>query len=706
MALAVCFRPHRCAPFASPSSPPRRGRRRLLFPKSTAMAAMSQGGGAAVVWFKNDLRIDDHPGLVAAVAEHSTVVPVYVFDPRILSGYSEVMLELLLFALGDLRKLLKSQGCELLIGLGNAEDIIFNIVNEVKASCIFAEEEVEYNLRKVITNVESSLSAAPFAWGGPEFVFWRTPFYDVKDLRKLPASYNDFQKLKLSTTTPLAAPTLPVLNMESERGALPTLAEVKRYLTENSSQLDESWIAIKDLSAKSILRKANVSQATTKLGSSGNLKNYGTNDAEISVTSGSMRRIKSVKSMFASEKASEVRGGNDIVLEALAAYLRYLEGTAKDDWQELHEKLRNAESTRGASFRALFGAALFLGAISRRRVYFEAIKYERERNAGFLSPFGYSTPTVTAAVDAVCSMEWYSLLALKSQVCNEGIYPIRVWRWNGYLVQYTAVGHEGPAVLLVHGFGAFLEHFRGNIADIADTGHRVWAITLLGFGKSEKPNVIYTELIWGELVRDFIVDVVGEPAHLVGNSIGGYIVSVVAGLWPSLVKSLVPINTAGSIVPSYSSVRLNEGSQLSGLSWFQARLLLLYLRSRAGKILKDCYPTKTERVDSWLINDIVRASYDPGAAAVLESILSFGLSIPLNFLFDSYGGEVLIIQGMRDPIRKSELFLSMIREHCSKVSVRELDAGHCPHDELPEEVNRLLSEWTSTIEVSPAMERS
>lgn len=87
--------------------------------------------------------------------------------------------------------------------------------------------------------------------------------------------------------------------------------------------------------------------------------------------------------------------------------------------------------------------------------------------------------------------------------------------------QYTVVGREGPSTLLVHGFGAFLEHYRDNINGIAESGNRVWAITMLGFGKSEKPNVVYSELLWAELLRDFIIEVVGEPAHLVGNSIGG-----------------------------------------------------------------------------------------------------------------------------------------------------------------------------------------
>lgn len=63
------------------------------------------------------------------------------------------------------------------------------------------------------------------------------------------------------------------------------------------------------------------------------------------------------------------------------------------------------ESRRGASFAGLFRTALYLGTISRRRVRYEAIKYERERNGGFLSPFGYSAATVEAAIETVCSME-------------------------------------------------------------------------------------------------------------------------------------------------------------------------------------------------------------------------------------------------------------------------------------------------------------
>lgn len=71
----------------------------------------------------------------------------------------------------------------------------------------------------------------------------------------------------------------------------------------------------------------------------------------------------------------------------------------------VHEKVRCTEIREGASFQKLFGPALSLGITSRRRVHHEAIKYEKEQNAGFLSSFGYSAISISAAVDAVSSIE-------------------------------------------------------------------------------------------------------------------------------------------------------------------------------------------------------------------------------------------------------------------------------------------------------------
>lgn len=62
-------------------------------------------------------------------------------------------------------------------------------------------------------------------------------------------------------------------------------------------------------------------------------------------------------SVFISRKSNIVKGGTDVVLNALAAYLRYLEGTARDDWQEYVDK-------------GLFGDLLLLNSLYLANIYF------------------------------------------------------------------------------------------------------------------------------------------------------------------------------------------------------------------------------------------------------------------------------------------------------------------------------------------------
>lgn len=81
---------------------------------SSSAAENTKTGGTAVLWFKHDLRIDDHPGLLAA-SRLRTLIPLYVFDPRILWRFSDETLELLLFAVKDLKKSLRDQGSDLMI---------------------------------------------------------------------------------------------------------------------------------------------------------------------------------------------------------------------------------------------------------------------------------------------------------------------------------------------------------------------------------------------------------------------------------------------------------------------------------------------------------------------------------------------------------------------------------------------------------------
>lgn len=627
------------------------------------------------MWFKQDLRADDHPGLLAA-SKHRAVIPLYVLDRRILSRYTTETLELAIIALEELRSSLKKQGSDLMLRYGNAENVIEDLVKEVRAPFVFVEEEVEHHLCEVLDAVKKKMDGVSFPGESPRVVVWRTPFYETQSLSDLPHSWEEFKKLKLPITLPVPAARLSSPESELQWGSVPTLDDVKDYMKEGLSEKEKSWREMAHASAERILMERNLEPNVD----------------------GNLGKKKVHNSAFITRNRDSVGGGTEAVLNALAGYLRYLEGTSRDDWQEVHAKLRDAEIRPGASFFKLFGPSLCLGIVSRRRVHYEAIEYEKERNAGFISPFGYSASTVSAATDAVCSMEWYSLVALNKEMTDDKRRSVKMWRWKGYLIQYTVVGDEGPAVLLVHGFGAFLEHYRDNVDSIVNSKNRVWTITVLGFGKSEKPNIIYTELLWSELLRDFMIEVVGEPAHCVGNSIGGYFVALMAFRWPDLVKSVVLVNSAGNVIPGYSPLPRSIERRVPFGAQIGARLLLLFLRFNVKKLLKDCYPVKPERADEFLITEMLRASQDPGVVMVLESIFGFDLSLPLNYLLKGFEEKTLVIQGMKDPISDPQKKVALLKEFCPAMEIKKVNAGHCPHDEIPEEVNHIICEWIAKVD--------
>ena len=51
----------------------------------------------------------------------------------------------------------------------------------------------------------------------------------------------------------------------------------------------------------------------------------------------------------------------------------------------------------------------------------------------------------------------------------------------------------------VHGFGASSRHWRSNIAELSQT-HKVYAIDMLGFGRSDKPRIEYVMDVWRDQV--------------------------------------------------------------------------------------------------------------------------------------------------------------------------------------------------------------
>jgi pimeloyl-ACP methyl ester carboxylesterase len=658
--------------------------------------------------------MDDHVGIVSAM-QYDLVLPLFIFDSSFYAGWTEERLSNLFDAVTDLRLSLESIGSTLVVRKGRSQDVLLALAQEIGATEIIAEEETEQVWYDLVGSVSASLSVKSLSGQKTGVKQWRAPLYDLKGVQDVPDNYKEFTRLRRRILSPLDAPTsLPALPAGIEPGKIPS---VVGFISSSKAKFKESpfgevLLAAQGQPAESLLMgKRQIINGNTqqmkKATSNGSSKgrNLLSKQAE-EMPFNYVWEHRQHRDAKVEKKADvfSIKGGTE-ALEMLHMYMKAMEST-QNPCEGMFKRIQELEKRPGSSFIAIFDRALELGILSRRRVYYEAMKYGRNRRSSSGSLLGFSKFSNSTAAEDVKSIEWHEMIQRKSRdEGSENGLKVCSWRWRGYLIQYSTLGDEGPAVVLIHGFGAFWEHYRDNIRGLAEKGNRVWGLTMVGFGRSEKPTIAYTELVLAELVRDFIIEVVKEPATLAGNSIGGYTTCVVAGLWPSLVRSLVLLNSAGQVVPNYTSLQYRKPREKSIIAKRGAQILLVYLRHLSNRLLQRCYPNRTTRVDAWLQSEVMRPSYDPGSTAVLESIFHLNPPLPMNFYIDRYNGEVLVIQGVRDPLHNATKRAAVLRANCvANITTRFLNAGHCPHDEVPDEVNALIHDWLRCSSTSTALD--
>jgi pimeloyl-ACP methyl ester carboxylesterase len=278
----------------------------------------------------------------------------------------------------------------------------------------------------------------------------------------------------------------------------------------------------------------------------------------------------------------------------------------------------------------------------------------------------------------------------------------QLWMWRGWKISYVQQGTQGPCLLLVHGFGASTAHWRKNI-EVLSQNYRVWAIDLLGFGRSEKPRQTYTGELWRDQMQAFCQEVVQEPVFVAGNSLGGYATLCFAADCPDWVRGVILINCAGPFSDEQSAPQSVWQSQLAVLQQQVLRLpfviqissfvLFSYIRQRSmiRKILLQVYKDPTAVTDR-LIEEIYLPSCDPGALGVFAAVFKAPPGRKLDQLLETLTQPLLLLWGTADPwmpAQKAEKF----QTYYPAAKLVLVDAGHCPHDECPTEVNQALDAW-------------
>ncbi len=277
------------------------------------------------------------------------------------------------------------------------------------------------------------------------------------------------------------------------------------------------------------------------------------------------------------------------------------------------------------------------------------------------------------------------------------------WLWRDQKIYFVKAGAnpQRPPLLLVHGFGASTDHWRKNITDLSQD-FEVYAIDLLGFGRSQKPAWQYSGDLWRDQLHDFITEQIQRPTVIAGNSLGGYASLCVAADHPQSVAGVVLLNSAGPFTDTnplgakkVNPVQKAISKTLQGVlrqPWAN-QLLFTFVRqkSRIRSTLQKVYLDQSAVTDQ-LVEEIYRPSCDEGAAQVFASVFSTPQGKKVDQLLTSMTCPLLVIWGEGDPWMNSRVRGAKFREFYPSLTEHYIKAGHCPHDECPEIVNGLIRE--------------
>ena len=280
------------------------------------------------------------------------------------------------------------------------------------------------------------------------------------------------------------------------------------------------------------------------------------------------------------------------------------------------------------------------------------------------------------------------------------------WYWQGHKIRYTVAG-EGKPLLLIHGFGASIGHWRKNIPVLADAGYQVFAIDLLGFGGSDKAPLEYTLELWQSQIKDFWAEFIHEPTVFIGNSIGALLALMLVTNHPETAAGGVLINCAGGLNHRPGDLNPILSSVMSGFTKLIAspvsgKFIFNNIR-RKSQIRRTLYQVYCDRqaVTDELVEMLYQPSCDRGAQQVFASVLTAPAGKSPNELLPNLSRPLLIVWGEKDPwtpVAGAKIYQELATTNPEVKFQLVPNAGHCPHDENPAAVNAQILEWLTTIQ--------
>lgn len=137
--------------------------------------------------------------------------------------------------------------------------------------------------------------------------------------------------------------------------------------------------------------------------------------------------------------------------------------------------------------------------------------------------------------------KFVSSRALLTNVLKKGDGKMYTWKYGN--VFYRVSGGGDRPVLLVHDADVISSGYEWNeLVSKLEESCTVYTVDLPGCGRSDKPGINYTNYFYVLFLRDFIDDVIGEPAEVVTSGFSASFAATAAMNYPELFSKIIMID--------------------------------------------------------------------------------------------------------------------------------------------------------------------
>lgn len=118
----------------------------------------------------------------------------------------------------------------------------------------------------------------------------------------------------------------------------------------------------------------------------------------------------------------------------------------------------------------------------------------------------------------------------------------KFYHWKHGDIYYKKTG-QGEPILLIHDLNVFSSNYEwSRLTESLAENNTVYSIDIIGCGKSDKPEITYTNFFYVQMITDFVKDVINSKTKVAATGLSGSFVLMANSIHNELFSDIILIN--------------------------------------------------------------------------------------------------------------------------------------------------------------------